>query len=165
MLNAIFLGLSALSSITGFASGINYNTTTEDLNNVSRFICENKNIEVCEFNKLDKIYFNDLYTISGENRYIEVVFDNGYVIYDKKTESIDEYSFLNQSPYANYKDYFKIYSEETINFKYSVYSNKNFINLGNNISVNFSEIINSYADSGTKKVNIIEILRFLMMQK
>ena len=83
MLNAIFLGLSALSSITGFASGINYNTTTEDLNNVSRFICENKNIEVCEFNKLDKIYFNDLYTISGENRYIEVVFDNGYVIYDK----------------------------------------------------------------------------------
>lgn len=57
MLNAIFLGLSALSSITGLASGINYNTTTEDLNNVSRFICENKSIEVCEFNKLDKIYF------------------------------------------------------------------------------------------------------------
>ena len=82
MLNATFLGLSALSSITGFASGINYNTTTEDLNNVSRFICKNMNIEICEFNKLDKIYFNDLYTISGENRYIEVVFDNGYVIYD-----------------------------------------------------------------------------------
>lgn len=151
MLNAIFLGLSALSSITGFASGINYNTTTEDLDNVSRFICKKKSIEICEFNKLDKIYFNDLYTISGENRYIEIAFDNGYVIYDKKTDSIDEYSFSNQSPYVNYKDYFKIYSEETLDFKYSVYSNNDFINLGNNISVNFSEIMSSYADSVTKK--------------
>lgn len=105
MFSSVMLGLNALMSITGVASGMRYNTTDNDLDKVASFICSKRMSSNRSFNELfDVEYYRDLYTLDGENRYIEVSLDEGYVIYDKKEQEIDEYSFSKQSPYRRYKE-------------------------------------------------------------
>ncbi len=132
MFSSVMLGLNALMSITGVASGMRYNTTDNDLDKVASFICSKRMSSNRSFNELfDVEYYRDLYTLDGENRYIEVSLDEGYVIYDKKEQEIDEYSFSKQSPYRRYKETFGIYNEITNGNKHIVYHNDDFIDISN----------------------------------
>lgn len=153
MFSSVMLGLNALMSITGVASGMRYNTTDNDLDKVASFICSKRMSSNRSFNELfDVEYYRDLYTLDGENRYIEVSLDEGYVIYDKKEQEIDEYSFSKQSPYRRYKETFDIYNEITNGNKHIVYHNDDFIDISNrNTKIRFESIIPQLHSSESKE--------------
>lgn len=140
------IGLNALSAITGFASGMTYETTSSDLKNISSFICENNHAQNLE--NVD--YIEDLYTLSGENRYVEVNLKNGYVIYDKKESKIEEYSFNGDSPYENYQNFLKVYSKENFGFKYVSYYDNTFIDCLNSNKIDFSAMLDCYSTLESK---------------
>lgn len=151
MLNAIILGLNALSAITGFVSGTIYETQPSDLNNIATFICEKNNISYQSCDELNCIeYISDLYALSGENRYLEVNLDEGYLIYDKKEMEIKEYSFTNDSPYEKYENNFKVYSTENFGFRYVTYNNDSFVDSSTSNSIDFTKMISCYSNLEAK---------------
>lgn len=106
MIQNIILGLSALSSITGFSSGTTYEMAESDWSTISTELGMDLTImddKVSSNNLILEI--RDLYNMSGENQYIEIVLENdGYLIYDKKDNKVLEKSQVEFSdPYKNCK--------------------------------------------------------------
>lgn len=139
MINVFILGLTALAGITGFTSGTTYPKQYNEFANMASAINQRvieKNGELLISNTT---YCNELYTISGENRYYELSWPNGYLIYDRKDDEIDEISFNKTSPYIDYQSDFKIYNEGIFDFKYVTY------NIGKNAFVDIlnNEVINN----------------------
>lgn len=82
-------------------------------------------------------YVKDLYDLDGINRYLEVSYKNGYLIYDKIEDDIVESDFLHQSPYFNLKDTINIYSQNSFCPIYLYYKNNAIFPITNSNSSNF----------------------------
>lgn len=159
MLNSIFIGLTALASITGFSSGTEFAVTTEDYiaiaETINSCITYGEEIEIA-----DVVEYGDIYSIYGENRYLEVEISSlGYLIYDKQENAVVEYNSNSLSPYKDYaNDVLKIYHYEQ-NPYYIVYDNSSFILLNNNLNINFSGfddlINNSSGTAGQYLTNVV----------
>ncbi len=78
MIETVLLGLSALASITGVSSGTNFEISNEDYNIIANSVGLetelDENGDIAIKNVTNK---NNLYSISGENRYLELVFNGG----------------------------------------------------------------------------------------
>lgn len=147
MIETILLGLSALASITGVSSGTNFEISNEDYRIIASSINSETELDT-DGNIIIKNVssFNNLYSICGENRYLEVVIKNGgYLIYDKMTNAVVEKDLDNNSPYLSYVQSFKVYYNSFANVKHIVYENKNFYCLDDS-----SLIANSTIDSYVK---------------
>lgn len=116
----------------------NNDTTTENLQMIENFICSTKNIDNLDMNKLT---YNDVYSLSGENRYLEVNYEDCFLVYDKKESSIKEFSIYNHNPYFGYDGEFKIYNEYFEGFKYGIYFENMFIDLEDNLEIDFELIL------------------------
>lgn len=161
--------LFALTSLTGVATSNKVDTTVTNLTNVCSMVNEeytidlngeilsdisdvyDKNetivteeLELDKFNCKDLLYYNDLYTLKGYNTYLEVVFNDKYVIYNKSTNEIEELGLLKENPYLFYEEEFKIYSDDGFDFKYLVYLNDEFINIETFKTPDFTEVFNTF---------------------
>ena len=151
MLNVIVLGLTALSYITGFTSGTSYTKQYDDFVNMANAIGQNVTEANGELSISNTLYCDDLYTLSGENRYYELSWSNGYLIYDKKDDKIDEISFNKPSPYVDYRSNFKIYNENIFDFKYAFHNldTDSFVNIVNGGTIDNK--VSSYYKSNKSK--------------
>lgn len=142
MLNALMLGLTALSSITGFSSTNSFDTSIIHLENVAQYL--NETIEEREDGLITVSgvdYFCDLYTVSGENKYLEVSLErNGYLIYDKEDQIVLEYSPYKKSPFYGYEENFKIFNEELFDFTYVVYDDDFFYDLDTKLVADLAQV-------------------------
>lgn len=108
-MNSILLGLYSLASIVGISSGTNFEVTHDDYvliaNTINSPIISTQNgIFIQNVEEYD-----DIYTIYGENRYLEVeTKSGGYLIFDKKDNVVIEYNLSLSSPYENYDGNLKI---------------------------------------------------------
>lgn len=109
MLSSIIAGLSALASITGFSSGTNFEVTADDYSIITETI--NSSVSFRDVTEIAKVKeYDDIYSIFGENRYLEVeINDIGYLIYDKQENVVAEYDPFNFTPYKDYDDDLKVY--------------------------------------------------------
>lgn len=154
MIQSIILGLSALSSITGFSSGMTYEMSENDWNAISSNI--GATLEITE----DGVHKNnslletrDLYNMAGENQYVEIIFENDeYLIYDKKNDKICEKSFIKSSdPYREFPQNFNIYNEYFFDFKYATFDNNHFVNVTNCLELNFNKGLYDFVKSESNK--------------
>lgn len=129
MLNAILIGLATIASILGYNKFSYYDFDYEDLNTIAAetsISLEKKHDTYWYFNS--EIGSKDLYTIEGENRYKLFELDNGYIIYDKKDNSVDEFSSV-ECPYKSYEDYLLIYCEDSKYLKYGYVDDTSYYNI------------------------------------
>lgn len=122
-MNSILLGLYSLASIVGISSGTNFEVTHDDYvliaNTINSPIISTQNgIFIQNVEEYD-----DIYTIYGENRYLEVeTKSGGYLIFDKKDNVVIEYNLSLSSPYENYDGNLKILNDESTR-EYIVFNN------------------------------------------
>ncbi len=150
MIQSIILGLSALSSITGFSSGMTYEMSENDWNIISSNIGTTLVISETEVYRSNYVLeIRDLYNMAGENQYIEVIFENdGYLIYDKKNDKICEKSFTKLSdPYKDFSQNFNIYNEYFFDFKYATFDENHFINVATNSYLSFEDGLSTFVES------------------
>lgn len=159
MFDPIILGLNALAAITGFSSGTNFEITSEDYTIIAETI--NSHLTYGEKIEISHVTeYDDIYSIYGENRYLEVeINDAGYLIYDKQDNAVVEYYPNCLTPYEDYgDDVLKIYHYEKKPY-YIVYDNSNFILLRNNQKINASILEdltdNSRGTAGQYLTNIV----------
>ena len=158
MLDSFILGLIALASITDFSSGTEFSLTLEDYTIIASAINSNITYDG-EIKIKDAVDYDDVYSIYGENRYLEVeIKGSGYLIYDKQENTVAEFNPNSLSPYRDYdNDVLKIYHYEE-NSYYIVYDDSNFVLLNNNLKVNFTAfddlINNSTGKAGQYLTNV-----------
>lgn len=136
MLNVIMIGLSTIASLIGYNRFSYYDFTEEDLSVVASFMQEEIILDEKGHYTIEKIENSfDLYTIEGENRYICFDFDDSYLIYDKRDNSIDEHS-NSANPYYGYQDLFCVYVEESNYIKYGFVDDYSIFNIETNRYLN-----------------------------
>lgn len=143
MINSIFLGLYSLASIMGISSGIDFEVTREDYtliaNTINSPITFNQSGEACIRNVKE---YDDVYSIYGENIYLEVELKNGgYLLFNKKDNVVVEYNLLAHSPYKNYDGNLKIFHNEK-EPQYLVFDETEFILLNDNTRLSKNTINN-----------------------
>ncbi len=142
-MSLILLGLAALASITGVRSTMVYEVKDNVYNQIS--------IELdLELNENNLLYYDDIYSLLGENRFIEMNFEDYYVLYDKMEEEIIEWNTLDSNPYKDYEEVLKLYNPEHIDFTYAIYNGKQFIDVEKNKRAEFSNIT-SYLSTNSSK--------------
>ena len=141
-MNSILLGLYSLASIVGISSGTNFEVTHDDYvliaNTINSPIISTQNgIFIQNVEEYD-----DIYTIYGENRYLEVeTKSGGYLIFDKKDNVVIEYNLSLSSPYENYDGNLKILNDESTR-EYIVFNNdEEFILINKKKELNNYEIV------------------------
>lgn len=154
MFQAIILGLSALSSITGFSSGKYYEMTETDWGTIASNLGKTLTVSDTGEYLIDSMHeVRDLYNMAGENQYIEIIFENdGYLIYDKKNDKICEKSLAKSSdPYQDFSRNFNIYNEYFFDFKYATYHENQFVNVNTSSVLNFNDGITNFVKSESDK--------------
>lgn len=148
-MNLIVLGLSLLVNLTGFSSGVNYETTCDHLMDA---LSENGIILNPSDNFVNEVIrYGDIYNLSGQNKYLEIELVNGgWILYDKtQTTTVDYFDF---NPFCNVQvDTLKLFDEENLGFEFAFYDehSNDFISLGAN---SFSEeMIGDYFANQDKK--------------
>ena len=132
MISNVLIGLQALASITGVSSWTKYEMDAQDYINIASSInsvvsFENNGVQIDGI-----LRFDDVYAISGENRYLEAELDNGgFILYDKKENEIIQHS-LTDSPYYLCGDTLKIYFDDGSDSHYIMYdyNNNSFLDSG-----------------------------------
>lgn len=99
------------------------------------------------FTASNLMYYNDVYNLKGYNAYLEIVFANKYVLYDKVNNCIIETGLKEDNPYKDYKDCFKVYDNGGFGFKYLTYINDEFINIETYSNVSFTNVSSSFSDT------------------
>ena len=142
MIETVLLGLSALASITGVSSGTNFEISNEDYNIIANSVGLETEIDENGDTAIKNVTSkNNLYSISGENRYLELVFNGGgYLIYDKMNNEVVETDFNNNSPYSFYEQNFKIYYNSFSGAKHIVFENEKFYCLDDSSLISNSSI-------------------------
>lgn len=74
-MNLIVLGLCALANLTGFSSGASFESADESLQYVL------SKADFYEVGSNNIVQYGDVYNASGENRYLEIEFENGNGFY------------------------------------------------------------------------------------
>ena len=84
-MNLIVLGLCTLANLTGFSSGAVFESADESL----QYVLSETNLREIGSNNI--VQYGDVYNPSGENRYLEIEFENGdWVLFDKENyETVD----------------------------------------------------------------------------
>ncbi|MDE5714916.1 MAG: C10 family peptidase [Anaeroplasmataceae bacterium] len=141
MLSSLLIGLSVLASITGVSSGTKYEMAEEDFIQIASVIggqvLENEN----GFCLTNAIKTDDIYSITGQNRYFEVELQNGgYLIYDKQEDCVLEYDFWKTSPYKDYDEKLKVLYQDNLKMNYIVYNQDTFIELNTKKSMSNSTL-------------------------
>lgn len=127
-MNPILIGLNTIASLLGYNRFVSYEFNQQDLLKIANYTShEIINLDD-ELTLSDTTNSYDLYTIEGENRYKCIEFSNSYVIYDKKEEAIDEYTF-SKSPYYQKEDMLCIYVEDSNYIKYGIVDDYSIYNL------------------------------------
>lgn len=87
-MNLIVLGLCALANLTGFSSGASFESADESLQYVL------SKVDFYEVGSNNIVQYGDVYNASGENRYLEIEFENGkWILFDKENyEEIEQRS-------------------------------------------------------------------------
>lgn len=124
-MNEILIGLNTLAAILGYNKFSYYDYTDFDLEKINQCLMINLNEEISETSILDKLEINDLYTIEGENRYLNVNYKTINLIYDKKDNMIKEINY-NFNPYKENQQKMCLYLEDLDEFKYA-YVDDNYI--------------------------------------
>lgn len=92
-MNLIVLGLCALANLTGFSSGASFESADESLQYVL------SKADFYEVSSNNIVQYGDVYNASGENRYLEIEFENGkWILFDK--ENYEEIEQRSISPYS-----------------------------------------------------------------
>jgi len=147
--NLIILGLSLLTNLTGFSSGISYETSNDHLGDA---LLENGIILNAADDFENKIIrYGDVYNLSGQNKYLEIELTNGdWILYDKSLSTTVDY--FDRNPFNDVGfETLKLFDEENLGFDFAYYDQNinDFISLGGN---NFSEkAIEDYFASQDKK--------------
>lgn len=141
MLSSLLIGLSVLVSITGVSSGTKYEMAEEDYIQIASVIggqvLENEN----GFYLTNALETDDIYSITGQNRYFEVELQNGgYLIYDKQEDCILEYDIWKTSPYKDYDEKLKVLYKDNLKMNYIVYNQDTFIELNTKKSMSDSSL-------------------------
>lgn len=141
MLSSLLIGLSVLASITGVSSGTKYEMAEEDYIQIASVIggqvLENEN----GFYLTNAIETDDVYSITGQNRYFEVELQNGgYLIYDKQEDCVLEYDLWKTSPYKDYDEKLKVLYQDDLKMNYIVYNQDTFIELNTKKSMSNSTL-------------------------
>ena len=114
-MNLIVLGLCTLANLTGFSSGAGFESAEESL----QYVLSETNLREIVSNNI--VQYGDVYNASGENRYLEIEFENGnWILFDKENhETVDR---RNISPYAQGdSETLKLYDEDKVGFEYAYY--------------------------------------------
>lgn len=114
-MNLIVLGLCMLANLTGFSSGASFESADESLQYVL------SKADFYEVGSNNIVQYGDVYNTSGENRYLEIEFENGkWVLFDKQNyEEIEQRSI---SPYSQGDpETLKLYDEDKVGFDYAYY--------------------------------------------
>lgn len=154
MIQSVILGLSALSSITGFSSGVTYAMSESDWNTISSNLGTTLVIsEEGVYKNNSALEIRDLYNMAGENQYIEIILeDDGYLIYDKKNNQICEKSFkISSDPYGKFSQNFNVYNEYFFDFKYATFDGNHFVNTVTNHELNFNDGLSAFVESESNK--------------
>ena len=148
-MNLIVLGLSLLANLTGFSSGVSYETSNEHLIDA---LSESGIILNVDDDFTDQIIrYGDVYNLSGQNKYLEIELTNGdWILYDKSLSTTINY--YDSSPFYNVEfEILKLFDEESLGFDFAYYNQdiSDFVSLGGN---NFNEeVIGDYFASQDKK--------------
>lgn len=76
-MNLIVLGLCMLANLTGFSSGASFESADESLQYVL------SKADFYEVGSNNIAQYGDVYNTSGENRYLEIEFENGFYLISK----------------------------------------------------------------------------------
>ncbi len=128
MSNSIMVGLMALAKIGVITSDYRYDDQLVNYQMIADYIGEKVEYNDYGYYVTNTLYCEDLYTFSGENRYYDLEWENGFLIFDKKNQKITELSMCSNSPYYEYIESFKIYDEASYD-KYCAYYDYDFINV------------------------------------
>ena len=127
MLDMILFGLSALAAITGVSSDTQYSMTEEGYAQIASVIGGDYFEVGNNYYLTNASEVEDIYSIYGENRYLQVETKNGgYLIFDKMDFSIVEYESSSISPYYSYDDTFKVFYPMDEEAYHIVYENNTF---------------------------------------
>lgn len=158
-LDTTVVDLSNICSLVGEAYSINAvdeitnevieitNATYSLLNNEDYEDIDLTKLDLSCFSSVDLIYYNDIYDLKGLNRYIEVGFNDKYVIYDKYDFEIEEVSLKDNNPYKGYDNCFKVYSDGEYGFNYLVFDGEVFIDTETFLEVDFSDAYSDFQES------------------
>ena len=121
-MNTIFLALSLLSSMTGYASGYNFETTSECISD-----CYFEHFGHSPLSARESIVdIDDIYDMDGSNKYMLVKYNDGNsILYDKKDKTIVK--TFNSDPYHGVEHNFKLvnFASEKCQFAYFDEDNNN----------------------------------------
>lgn len=127
-MNPILIGLNTLAALLGYNRYSYYDFGQQDLIHIARSTPYEVIYNNGDYQLSNQTAVYDLYTLEGENRYVCFEFSNAYLIYDKKEDTIDEFSYT-QSPYSKYDDLFYLYVEDSNFIKYGFVDEHSIYNI------------------------------------
>ena len=130
MIQSLSIALSALASITGIRTAGEIVADYSDYQNIAQIIDTSIITDDEGELTLNNVnYIDDLYAINGSNRYLEISFKNGYLIYDKLlNKKVEENHFID-SPFFNLNGAFKVYVPNNDNPGYLYFDGTDFISI------------------------------------
>lgn len=151
-MNGVLVGLNTLAAILGYNSYDTFDFDYEDFVNVSHAL----NVPLIEENNSygfeNQIAMRDLYTLEGKNKFELIEFENSYVIYDKKEDSVTE-NKNECSPYTGLTDVLLIFVSPEITDGESLYlyaNEKSIYNVQDESNVD-NDYINSIANNNAEE--------------